>query len=187
MWTHTDIGAAAGRSSFAKGVCRISTSGPGDLLGDRDSFRFVHRPCAGDGSIQLRVRGIANDAPVTAVAGVMIRASLADDAAHVCCLVVIKGRSPKLRFRVRARGGLDNANLQSISGIALPHWLRLVRAGDYFTAYHSQDGVAFTPFSSGAIPLALPAAALIGMLVTQENAAPGNVVSAALDHVAIAP
>ncbi|MBA2479342.1 MAG: hypothetical protein H0V44_01670 [Planctomycetes bacterium] len=186
-WTHSDIGPTTGRSSFAQGVCYLSAGSPGDLLGDRDALSFVHRPCAGDCRIQLRVPGIVNAAPVTALAGIMIRESLAEDAAHVACLVVIKGSSPKLRFRIRSRTGGDNVNLQAISGIVLPRWIRLERSADSFAASHSADGIEFTPFSTGAITLKLPADALIGMVLSQENAASGNVVQAALDGIAIEP
>jgi hypothetical protein len=184
MWQHANIGSTTGSSRIADDTCSVTASSPGTLLTEADGCCFIHLPREGDFALTARVPEISH-APCTSVAGIMLRESLAVDAAHVSCLLVVKFKQAMLRFRVRPTAGAENVNLQNIAGVSLPCSLRLVRNGDVFSAFYSADGVEFTEFSTGAVSLKLPAAALLGLAVTQENAAPGGAVCTTFDHISL--
>jgi hypothetical protein len=186
MWQHANVGASTGSSAQSNGVFSVTAVSPGTLLTVDDAFRYVYRRCAGDCRIEIRIADIINHVPRTSVAGVMWRESLDAKAAYVSCLVVVKNKRANLRFRVRAKHGRESANIQSISGIPLPCWVRLVRVGDSFTAFHSLDGKDFSEFSTGTVAIGLAEAALIGIIVSQENEVPGNEVRATIDQVVVA-
>ncbi|HZI33503.1 MAG TPA: LamG-like jellyroll fold domain-containing protein, partial [Candidatus Binatia bacterium] len=66
------------------------------------------------------------------------------------------------------------------TGLAAPYWLRLVRAGDTFTAYASPDGVNWT--SVGTTTVAMNTNVYVGLEVCSVN--DGTLCQAQFDHVA---
>ena len=86
-WTGLDIGnpAIAGNSSGTASELSITAAGS-DIGGTSDQFYFVYQQIVGDVDVRARVDGITYGSWL-AVAGVMIRGSLAADAAHGFALV----------------------------------------------------------------------------------------------------
>src|SRR5438552_11208678 len=82
-WLAQDIGSPspAGSSSATSGTFTINASGV-DIWNTSDQFHFVYQPVAGDFEVSARVASIANT-NAFAKAGVMIRSSLAANAAEV--------------------------------------------------------------------------------------------------------
>ena len=94
----------------------------------------------------------------------MMRDGLSDNAAHASCLL-----SPTngVYFRHRDSAGATSTTTQTANTVVPPEWVRLVRAGDTFTSYHSEDGSAWTLI--GTQTIAMPDTLNVGLAVTATN------------------
>jgi hypothetical protein len=102
-WTSTDVGGvgiAGTASQSADGTWTVQGSGA-DIWGDADSFQFVHQTSSDIGSAQAIVVDLQNT-NTFAKAGVMVRSSLAPDAAMAILDVRPNGA---LEFMVRPADG----------------------------------------------------------------------------------
>ncbi|MFF0725121.1 ABC transporter permease subunit [Streptomyces sp. NPDC004134] len=125
-----------------------------------DSFRFVHRPLAGDGSVTARVTdltlGEGTDAP-WAKAGVIVKAGTEPGSPYVA-LMRTAGHGVRLQY-----GFEHDVAGRAVAGDA-PVWLRLVREGDRLTGYESADGERWREVGSVAAA-GLPDTARAGLFV----------------------
>ena len=82
-WQSQDVGATGqtGSSTFAGGTFTINGAGA-DIWGTADAFQFGYQTLTGDGQIVARVTSVQNTSSL-AKAGLMLRASVAANAAHV--------------------------------------------------------------------------------------------------------
>ncbi|WP_405796708.1 ABC transporter permease [Streptomyces sp. NBC_01506] len=124
-------------------------SGSSDVTGDRppppkgpeggvvlDGFPFVHQSLTGDGSITARVSpptGRVGAAEPWAKAGIVIKESTKQGSPYAATMIT-PGHGVRLQsnFTHDTAGGPVSRDR--------PHWLRLTRSGDEFTAYESADG-----------------------------------------------
>jgi len=161
-WQGADIGKTGLKGSFSEAAGTITVKGSGtDIGGGADAFQFVSQPLDGDGEIKARVTAV-EDTHLGAKAGVMIRESLAADSKHV--LLAISAAKGVIFLRRSTIGGTSaHTNAQG----AAPYWVRLVRAGDTFTAYMSADGAAWKLLGTDSFVMAHNAYA--GLAVTAEN------------------
>ena len=104
-----------------------------------DQFRFAFQRLSGSGSIVARVDSVQR-AHAWSKAGVMIRESLDAGSRHAFCLITPDNGKA---FQNRRETGGFSANSNTL-GFAAPYWVKLVREGDRFSAYHSPDGVPWT-------------------------------------------
>ncbi|WBB57998.1 ABC transporter permease subunit [Streptomyces sp. WMMC500] len=153
-------------SLVSAGGSEVATSddggGSGTGAADRvaDSFRFVHRPLAGDGSVTARVTdltlGEGTDAP-WAKAGVIVKAGTEPGSPYVA-LMRTAGHGVRLQygFEHDVAGG-------AVAGDA-PVWLRLTREGDRLTGYRSADGERWQEVG-GVSAAGLPRTARAGLFV----------------------
>ncbi|WP_405974189.1 DUF1349 domain-containing protein [Streptomyces sp. NBC_00988] len=134
-------------------VCQLGASGstvgggPPVVLGPggevvNDSFRFVHRPLTGDGTVTLRVTGLKSASgqslePWTK-AGIIVKASLKQGAPYAAVLA-----TPAHGVRMQWNFTHDMAGPGSDLAKA-PQWLRLKRLGGKLTGYGSVDGEKWT-------------------------------------------
>jgi hypothetical protein len=110
-------------------------------------------------------------------AGVMMRASLAADAAHAS-MFVSAGKGLAFQRRVTTGG----ASTHTSGGTATaPRWVGLERAGDIFRAYVSADGASWTLVGSETITMG--ATIYVGLPVTSHN--DGVLATATIDNVAV--
>jgi regulation of enolase protein 1 (concanavalin A-like superfamily) len=148
-WVDEDIGAVglAGNTRITGGTFSLQGAGA-DVFGTADAFHYTYQRMTGDGQITARVATIQNT-NVWVKSGVMIRNTLAANSAHAFMLVS-PGKGTALQSR--AVGGGTSL---SIAGPVLtaPRWVRLVRAGSVFTAYHSADGVTWSQVGSQTITM----------------------------------
>lgn len=111
-----------------------------------DSFYFVHRPLAGDGSVTVAVSAledaIASDPgsfrPGTvpwAKAGLIVKDGTRPGSPYAA-IMVTSGHG----VRMQDNFVHDRAGLSGPVSAASPRWLRLVRSGDTVTGYDSADG-----------------------------------------------
>ena len=70
-------------------------------------------------------------------------------------------------FQDRASTGAASATTTYGPKVTLPYWLRLVRAGNTFTAYSSPDGNTWT--SRGQITITMATQAYVGLAVSSHD------------------
>ncbi len=165
-WSSQDIGnpSVAGSASASSEIITVTGSGT-DIGEAHDEFRFVYQPVSGDVDIRMKVESFTF-ADWTAKAGVMIREQLTGDSANAYAFRYPDG-GVSLRSRTATGASASGTNALPVpSGASRvdPVWLRLVRAGNIFTAYRSYDGVTWTTFGSQTITMA--ADAYVGLAVT---------------------
>ncbi len=145
-WSAQTIGVGSGTASFDSGTSTftVTSTNGGDIWGTSDSFQFVHQSLNGDGQIVARV--VSEDGTgLHPKAGIMIRESLAADSKFVDLVLADGTGNIGSRFQWRDTTGGTAVNSPDGNGTELPpHWLRLTRVGNSFTAEKSADGTAWT-------------------------------------------
>jgi hypothetical protein len=148
-WADGDVGAigVAGGSSYAGGLFQVSGSGA-DVWGTADAFHYAYQPLSGDGQIVARMASVAN-VNSWSKAGVMIRGSLASNAAFAFMIVsAAKGTA----FQYRTSAGAAAASITG-TGAAAPAWIKLVRRGNVITASQSVNGTSWTTIGSASFSM----------------------------------
>lgn len=149
-WRSLDIGAVAGVGAavnMSDGQWTI-ISGGADIWNNADSVQFTYQALAGDGEVVARVTGL-EDTGTFAKAGVMIRETLAADSRQATVNLTPSNRVQFVR-RTTTAGQSTSTNLTDLSG---PRWVRLVRLGDVFSAYHGTDGSNWNLVGTETIPM----------------------------------
>jgi hypothetical protein len=149
-----------------------------DIEWDLDQFHYVYQPWTGDGQIIARVVSVQPTDPWSK-AGVMFRQNLSQNTRNAHMLIT-PGNG--LAFQRRLT---PNAFTQHTTGalVPAPYWVRLVRAGDLFSAYSSPDGVTWTLVGSDTI--AMPTTLYVGLSLTSHNNA--ALCTATFDNVTVGP
>lgn len=135
-WRSEDIGSAleAGRVEFNRGIFRARSLGT-NVLGDGDSFQFIHKVVTGESEVVARVLSVRSTDP-WARAGLMMRAGLGADTRHVF-LAITAARGGSVASREH-RGGETTVACDRTS--AAGSWIKLKRDGETITALRSPDG-----------------------------------------------
>jgi ABC-type transport system involved in multi-copper enzyme maturation permease subunit len=152
-----------------------------------DTYMFVHRALAGDGTLTARVASLSGAhtsfsatmgsavsessksqtgsqvqpglAP-WAKAGIILEPDTDQGTAHAAVMVTGSHGVQMLDNYTHDRPGLDGA-----VGPSSPRWLRLTRAGDVITSYDSTDGAHWTEIGTARLA-GLPRTVQIGLFVT---------------------
>ena len=143
-WQTADIGTVgvAGTVSYDNGLYTLAGSGA-DIEGAADAFRYVYQAANGDVTIVARVATQLNT-DYWAKTGVMIRESTAAGSINAAVLVTPEGG---VVFQRRSSTNGETANSR-VQGLTAPHWVKLVRTGNRFSAYQSVDGVTWSQIDS---------------------------------------
>lgn len=170
-----------GGANFQDGV--LNVKGSGRDIGERgersDHFQYAYREVEGDTEFVARIATM----PVRSrepKAGIMLRESLAMDARHVSVLLGVPG-GLRLFARKAAAGA---TSISKSDGTKAPCWIKLVRKGNVFTGYMSQDGSAWTQVGEP-LTLELPAKLYAGMAVSAGNRDGSRHHVSDFDHIAI--
>ena len=175
-WRQQDIGDAqiSGFASFNDGLFTISGSGV-DIWNTEDEFYFVWQNVPGDLDVRARVLSLAETDP-WAKAGIMIRESL-----HASSKNVYVAMTPdKVTFQRRSETAGSTVSTKVLD-VTTPHWVRLTREGDLFTALESMDGETWRQVDQARFSLRQNA--MVGLAVTSHN--DGALCTATLDQVTI--
>jgi regulation of enolase protein 1 (concanavalin A-like superfamily) len=176
-WSNQDIGSVglAGSYSYDDGTFTIEGAGA-DIWGADDSFHYVYKPLAGDGTIVARVASVEYTSG-WAKAGVMIRDSLDANSRHAMIVVT---PANGVGFQSRPATGGSSYHTAGAAVLA-PYWVKLVRAGNTFTAYQSADGLTWTLVGSDTISMAT--SVYIGLVVTSHDN--GALCTTTIDNVSL--
>jgi hypothetical protein len=139
-WFELDVGLVTVRGStrHGPGVFTAVSSGLG-AQGAADSVHYIYRRVEGETEILTHLASLHQTGPA-AVAGLMMRESLAPQARQVMAGITPAGRGVLL-WRSR-EGGPTQAQVQP--GWRAPCWLKLKRDADGFVAYYSRNGLQWT-------------------------------------------
>jgi hypothetical protein len=134
-WLDQDIGSVAvvGSASYAGGIFALQGSGNGINQVPADGFHFAYQTLTGDGAIVARVSSINSG---YTLAGVMIRETLNAGATSFSTCQNVNG------IEIVYRTTTSQYSTYTIgSSPPLPYWVKLVRSGNNFTGFSSDDGV----------------------------------------------
>ena len=178
-WLRQDIGnvGIAGSSSLVDDTFTLQGSGA-DIWGNEDAFSFVSQNLGGDCVITARLVSMSNT-DYWAKAGLMMRETNAVGAKNISLLVTPEGGGTRLQRR-NSEGGSTSDHQLSASNA--PMWLRIVRSGDTFTGWQSNDGEAWA--NSHTVTIAMNPEVLVGLAVTSHNN--GALNTAIFDNVSLA-
>jgi hypothetical protein len=176
-----NINASTPTGSHSGGGASYTVSGGGaNISGTSDQFYFLSQALAGDGELRARITSMSVG-NTSAKAGVMLRGDTSAGARMAYLSAYSSGASSN-SYRTRATDGAST-NTTSTSGTpAFPFWLRVVRVGNNFSGFTSQDGNTWTQVGS-TTAIAANATMLAGLAVT--SADPAALCTAVFDHVTL--
>ena len=176
-WLNQDIGTVdvAGTASESGGTFTISASGA-DIWSTSDEFHFVHQSWTGDLQLTARVATIGNT-NVWAKAGVMIRESLDANSAFAMT-IISEGNGRRFQSRVATGNTVNNSGRNSA---VAPEWVRLVRLGNEFQAFGSEDGNNWTLLGEQTINI--DATVEVGLCLTAHD--DGEVNTSTFDNITL--
>jgi hypothetical protein len=176
-WLDQDVNAAGGSGAFSGGTFTLVGMG-GGIGGASDQFNFLSGPVSGDTMLYGRLTALTTGS--SARAGLMVRNSAAPDSAFAA---ILEGQGGGLSFQWRgADGGV--ASSASVTGVSMPVWLQLVRAGNSFTGLYSTDDVTWRLVGTPQT-VAIGTTALDGLAVT--SASPSVAATATFTNVSVGP
>lgn len=176
-WISTDLGAVtpAGEATHASGTFTIKGSGT-DIWETSDQFQFVNQSITGDGEIIAKVNSLTNT-NTYAKAGVMFRETLTPTSKHAMT-------------DITAAAGVEFLTRNAVSGVTAadvaagtsPKWLRVVRSGNVFTSYTSDNGTTWTQLGTPKT-IAMANTIYVGLAVTSH--ANGTLATGAFSDVTV--
>jgi regulation of enolase protein 1 (concanavalin A-like superfamily) len=160
-----DVGISGG-VLFANSTYTVAGAGA-DIWGTADSFHFAHMPMVSFVPVFVaRVVSMQNTNPF-AKAGIMIRESLAANAAHVILDLRPTG---DIEFMIRSATGTETQYLAGATAAAGPVWLRLTVDGpNTVTGWMSMEPNTWTPVGTATIPVGAWSEPLVGLVVTSHD------------------
>jgi len=168
-FTGKAVGAGSGSVEVKEG--KFTIQGAGADLADTasDSFFFVSRQLSGDGNITARLNSATGGADSgDEKVGVMIREDFDADSAHATVHETNNNFGLNLRWR-DAKGG-DTTREQGYAARNFPIYLRIQRAGNAFTGYHSFDGQSWVPTNTVTVAMGANANAGLAVASADDNA-----------------
>ena len=134
-----------------------------NVAGTSDGFHFVYQPMSGDGEIVARITDVQNTT-ANSKGGIMIRESLAANSSNVA--MVLTGGD---RFQLQVRASTGGTTSVWSGTQTPPHWVKLVRSGNTFTAYRSSDGVTWTLYAASPVTVPMSANVYVGLVMTSNE------------------
>jgi hypothetical protein len=182
-WNNRDIGtpSAPGSASYNAGTGKWTVTADGnDIWLHSDNFHYVYKSLMGDGKLTSRVVNMLGPGTdVWAKAGVMIREDLSGESKHaLMAMTPTAGQAVAFQWR-DTTGGVSYTTHSGSQ--TFPYWVRIERAGNIFTGYHSPDGITWTLQGTATISMGLHA--YIGLAVTSHEE--GVLRTAEFDNVTI--
>ncbi len=159
-WISTDLGAVtpAGEATHSSGTFTIKGSGT-DIWETSDQFQFVNQPITGDAEIIAKVNSLTNT-NTYAKAGVMFRETLTPTSKHAMTDITAAAGVEFL-----SRDTVSGTTTADVAAGTAPKWVRIVRSGNVFTSYSSDNGTTWTQLGTPKT-IAMASTIYVGMAVT---------------------
>ncbi len=140
-----------------------------DIWNAADQFRYAYKSLSGNGSVIVRVDSLVRSNE-WAKAGVMIRETLEPGSTHAFVAVTPE---PAHGVSFQRRPATDQASANTdVADIEMPHWVKLTRTGNVFTAQESADGTNWVDITPAApVEIAMANDVYIGLAVTSHDGA----------------
>jgi len=184
-WKTVQIGyeqRPGGGATFADEV--FTVRGSGRDIAERnqpiDNFQFAHQTLDGDGEIAARITTAELRTRQPKI-GLMFREKLEAGSKNAALLLV-----PRRGVRISARTEEDKGSISKMSDTikTVPCWLRLVRKGDTFTGYMSEDGEAWQSVGNP-VTVEMDARIFVGLAVTSGSRDESRLHTSDFDNVSI--
>jgi hypothetical protein len=174
-----DVGAPALSGSAHMDGNTFVVSGAGqNIWGSSDEFQYVHKYVNGDVVMTTRVDSM-DPTHAWAKAGFMVRSGLGESAPFAA-VYNTPGNGVMFEWRSYYRGAPQSVTVNVPPG---PVWVKLVRRGNSFAAYYSQDGQTWNRIGT-AQTVVMPGAVQAGMVVTSHD--PTRTATARFSNVTMA-
>ncbi|MEZ0266947.1 MAG: hypothetical protein ACAI43_19635, partial [Phycisphaerae bacterium] len=167
---HVGTGTTGSTSVSGGTTTNLTTSGAG-MGGTADAFSMSHRSLVGNGYVIARVHS-ASDGNASALAGVVIRDSLAAGAKGVFLGVAGDGSGAVFKSRTSDNGSASSTNVSSSSGKT---WVMLVREGSTLTGYVSADGATWA--QAAQVTVSMGTTVYLGLAATAHGSGSTNAVA----------
>lgn len=176
-WFATDVGSVAisGSSSYLDQKFTLQGTGM-DVGGMADSFHFASLPVNGDGTITARLSSRLLGGTSDDKVGLMVRDGIAAGAVNFSLFVdalVRSGEANRARVSYRSSSNASTTFGGEGPAVGIPEWLKVVRSGNSFSGYFSDDGSTWTLVASTTISN-MPASARFGLFVCSRDAVAVN-------------
>lgn len=164
-WLHQDIGSP----TLAGSACQNGTEikmlvGGDDIWNTEDQFHYVYQSIEGDIEITAKIVSIGNS-HFWAKAGIMARSGLFGSSRNVLMCLTHEGR---WSFQKRETNGDSTRSTKSDPGnISFPHYVKLVRKGNWFYGYHSPDAQSWALADS--LEMNMPSSVYMGLASTSHE------------------
>jgi hypothetical protein len=181
-WESVDIGdnTKAGSTEIKNDVFTIVANGT-DIWGTADECRYVYQETSGDFEISAHVVSQERADPWSKT-GLMVRQSI-DPGSQNAFINVTPDNGAKMIHRDTP--GADTGPSPLEQNFKAPIWLKLVRSGDEFSSFWSQDGKDWEPAEVPGTPsvatVVMEDPVLVGIAVTSH--ASGVLAEAVVDNV----
>jgi len=189
-WTCQDVGPVplAGSQQFVNQPLNQTNPfsqnwtvlGAGNIGNASDAFRYVWQPMTGNGTLITDVL-TQDETDPWASAGLMLRASLAANAAYYAVLMT-PGHGLIVQYRSAAGA---QAVIQTSIPLGTPAYLQIGRVGNTLTAYTSTNEQDWVPIAGSRVSLNLGASVLAGLAVASHN--PQALSTATFDWLQLTP
>ena len=149
-----------GASAFSNSICTLRGDGAG-IEGINDGFHYLYQPCLSNVELTVHLQG-QQSTNSDAESGVMISETVGPSSRNA--VIAFK---PGIGLVFQSRSAVGTAGrTQTIVGCSPPCWLRLLRVGDTFTGYVSNNaGAEWMQMGSATIP-GFNSQATIGLVTT---------------------
>ncbi len=180
-WESADIGLTDKGSTEIKGDVFTIRGNGADIWANADAFRYVYQETSGDFEISAHIVSQERADPWSKT-GLMIRQSLEPDSQNVF-INVTPDNGTKMILRETPGAGTGPSPLEQ--NFKAPIWLKLVRKGDEFSSFWSQDGKNWDPADVVGTPsvaeVAMTDPVFVGIAVSSHAA--GVLAESVIDNV----
>lgn len=149
-WAKADVGTVGttGTSIYEGGSTFIVKGSGGAIGGTADSFQFAYVTTTST-SFSVIARVTTPLSPSTTKLGVIVRADASNAGAKMAgVLLQMNGSSYQALFASRTSTGGNMKSSSALTGLSLPQWVKVTRAGSTYTGYVSNDGATWITVSS---------------------------------------
>lgn len=180
-WVLGQVGATTGGSATHDAIARVLTiTGVGGDIwsGTNENFTYVGRPWTGDGVFTARVASFVGGTDTAAKAGIMLREA-SNVGAKNSSVYMTRAGAATFQSKTGINGASTGTNFftSATSGRGIPEWIRLVRAGDTFTAFYSPDGVNWTQQGNATLNVLTGGNITVGLAVAPRTAGQNTTVT----------